>query len=113
LKPNKSIKPASYYLIDCNGEITYIGVTSDLAKRDFNHTKQDKRYQYECPQCPLIMVPTGQVYNSRVDCEAEETRQIIQKRPIFNDADNPDPLLIRKLKRANWRYENCRDKQCN
>jgi predicted GIY-YIG superfamily endonuclease len=99
-----------YMLVDCHGEIVYVGVTVDLARRDTQHTDRDVRYIYGCPQCPITMVPTGQVFMSRKDCEDEETNQIRQYKPIFNDAKNNDPDKISK--RDDWVNSNCRPQQC-
>jgi hypothetical protein len=56
------------------------------------------------------MVPTGQVFDSRLACMAEEKNQIIRYKPIFNDQHNSDPE--KEYKRKIWKIMNCSEQQC-
>jgi len=97
-----------YWITDCNGEIVYVGITNDTGRREGEHENSPagKINQYQCPQCRLKFNPV-KMYGSRSECKKDESKQIQQFRPIFNDQENPDSLETRERKRQEWRSKNC------
>jgi RHS repeat-associated protein len=104
-------RPCSVYtIVDCHGEIVYIGSTfkDRIRQREQEHKRRDVIKKYSCSQCRLKFVGPIKTFSGKsglFGCEVAEKAMIVLFRPIFNNDWNPDSNRARKVKK--WQDENC------
>jgi RHS repeat-associated protein len=98
-----------YHIVDCAGETVYVGITQQNPRaRESQHTNRPdgKIRLYECVNCKMTYVPVA-TYQTRAECEAAETREIVALRPFANDAKNPDTRTMQYQKYQEWFSKRC------
>nr|WP_246590268.1 GIY-YIG nuclease family protein [Marinobacterium ramblicola] len=97
-----------YNIVDCNGQVVYVGITNNPKVREGQHKNSKKGIikRFQCLACNLKFLVMKK-FSNRKKCKVAETLEIKMFNPIFNDGESDVPPVQQWEEQEKWKVKNC------